>query len=398
MKVANSIVRNKKLRIIQFGVYPKDINVIKGGIEASVYGLSNNLATRANIQVKVIGYPDTSLNHIQRCDLTDHLEVVFLPNRYKYQFLSFLSVVLIVREITNFKPTISHLHGTTFLILLLSLYLRITGKKFVTTIHGISKTEYQKSFQRSRNFIFNLKKYFFGFIEILVINITNNITVGTDYVRKWVLNNRAIYLRQLITIPQGVEVYYYTIDSKYKKNTLLSIGSISERKGYEHSIQAVKLIIDIIPQIQYYIVGFKSDSIYLNRLIKLVQDLSLSENVFIITDATNDQTVNYLQKSDIFVLHSHEESQGIVLCEAMAAGKPIVATNVGGIPYIVEHNINGLLCDYGDIDSFSKNIIHLLQNEELKNRIIENNRTKAILYRWSTITNSVLSFYNSLLN
>ena len=99
--------------------------------------------------------------------------------------------------------------------------------------------------------------------------------------------------------------------------------------------------------------------------------------------------------ADIFVLHSEEESQGIVFAEAMAVGLPIVATNVGGVPDVVKKGRNGLLSNYSDVDAFANDIVLLLQNETLKAQMSLHNKADASNYNWSVITNRILKIYKA---
>ena len=102
------------------------------------------------------------------------------------------------------------------------------------------------------------------------------------------------------------------------------------------------------------------------------------------------------EKGQIFALHSQEESQGIVFAEAMAVGLPVVATNVGGVPYVVKNNECGLLSDYSDVEDFAKNLISMLSDKDLYSRISQYNKTEAINYKWSTISDKIIDLYKKL--
>jgi glycosyltransferase involved in cell wall biosynthesis len=101
-----------------------------------------------------------------------------------------------------------------------------------------------------------------------------------------------------------------------------------------------------------------------------------------------------METCDIFVFHSLEESQGIAICEAMAAGKPVVATNVGGIPCVVKEDVNGKLSAFGDVESFAENIKTLLVDNELRNAMGTTNQKQAQKYAWDKIADEVLKIYN----
>ncbi|MDR1583161.1 MAG: glycosyltransferase family 4 protein, partial [Prevotellaceae bacterium] len=108
-----------------------------------------------------------------------------------------------------------------------------------------------------------------------------------------------------------------------------------------------------------------------------------------------DQILSLFENANVFLLHSLEESQGIVFCEAMAAGKPIVATNAGGIPYVVQNNINGKLSNIGDVHAFAENVKAILRDHILRNNISLRNRTIAMQYSWEKISTEIKKLYDN---
>jgi len=127
-----------------------------------------------------------------------------------------------------------------------------------------------------------------------------------------------------------------------------------------------------------------------------ISQLDLESNISLFPNASSMEILDFFRNSEIFILHSEEESQGIVFCEAMAVGMPIVATNSGGIPWIIENGTNGLLSDYGDIDTFADNIILLMKDETIRNNITNNNRLESNKYQWSNIAKEILDVYTMI--
>ena len=116
-------------------------------------------------------------------------------------------------------------------------------------------------------------------------------------------------------------------------------------------------------------------------------DIQLETNV-----SQKDLFVAY-QGAKLFVLHSQEESQGIVFAEAMATGLPVVATNVGGIPYVVENGKTGLLCKYGDSQSMAELTIRLFSNRTLWESASRFARDTSLLYSWDKIAMQICALY-----
>jgi glycosyltransferase involved in cell wall biosynthesis len=100
---------------------------------------------------------------------------------------------------------------------------------------------------------------------------------------------------------------------------------------------------------------------------------------------------------DVFVLCSKSETFPLALIEAMALKKPVVATNVGGIPEIVDHSVNGLLCPSGDETCLSTSIARLLTNEETAREIADMAYQKVeSTFALRAMTDKVLDVYYGL--
>lgn len=107
-----------------------------------------------------------------------------------------------------------------------------------------------------------------------------------------------------------------------------------------------------------------------SKVEKLIDRYRLRNN-FLITGWT-DEVPKYVALFDVGILTSKWEGFGLVLAEYMAANKPIVAFNSGGIPDVVRNNYNGLLIDYGDIDRFCHAIIEIKNNDKLRKYLVNN--------------------------
>ena len=103
-----------------------------------------------------------------------------------------------------------------------------------------------------------------------------------------------------------------------------------------------------------------------------------------------------LTKSDVLVLPSREEGFGLVLLEAMALGTPVVATNVGGIPEIVEDRVSGILVEKDNPEQLASAISKVLEDEELRKAITENGREKAKRFTWEKMGNEIDRLYEDI--
>ena len=140
---------------------------------------------------------------------------------------------------------------------------------------------------------------------------------------------------------------------------LITICRLFPEKGPAAIIEAVARLRDELPAIQLLIIGADVPGCnYSEDLRRLAADLGVSDNVRLL--GRRDDIEELLAAADVFVMPSHDEPFGLVFCEAMAMGKPVVALDDGGTVEIVEHGRTGLLSAYGDLDALTANLRALL--------------------------------------
>ena len=164
----------------------------------------------------------------------------------------------------------------------------------------------------------------------------------------------------------------YEIRQRYGlKEDQLIIGTVANlfpRKGYEYLLEALVEVKEAIPNISCFIVGEGAMS-YQKKLVQLVEKLGLISNVIFAGFQKNvNQFVNVF---DVFVLPSIMEGFGIVLLEAMALRKAIVACRVGGIPEVITDGVTGILVPPKDSNALAKAIVGLITDDKAKQRFGE---------------------------
>jgi glycogen(starch) synthase len=109
-----------------------------------------------------------------------------------------------------------------------------------------------------------------------------------------------------------------------------------------------------------------------------------------LTDVPHHCIVQYLRESDLFVLPSRLEPFGIVLVEAGAAGLPVVASRVGGIPELLRHEHNALLVEPGDPSSLAEAMTKLLSDAVLADRLAATWHREAMGFTWEKTADGFL--------
>ncbi len=128
-------------------------------------------------------------------------------------------------------------------------------------------------------------------------------------------------------------------------------------------------------------------------LRNLAKDLGLTNNVSFLGRLTREQVGELYSDADLFINTSRIDNMPNSLLESMASGVPIVTTNAGGIPWIVEHEKTALLCPVDDIEIIAKNIERLILDDSLRATLTENGLKNVEAYSWPQVKSQWLSLY-----
>src|SRR5690606_29941707 len=110
----------------------------------------------------------------------------------------------------------------------------------------------------------------------------------------------------------------------------------------------------------------------------------------------SQELVDAYHAADLFILPSIHEPFGIVILEAWSAGLPVLASRVGGVPYFVEHEIDGFLIAPDDVDAFVAAAANLLNNPALgKSLAAAGNQKARQEYGWDKVTDRLIAVYDA---
>jgi len=137
-----------------------------------------------------------------------------------------------------------------------------------------------------------------------------------------------------------------------------TVANLFPRKGYEYLLRAVHLAAPDVPTVGCLIVG-EGDPAYRAGLESLTRELGVAGRV--VFAGFQSDVYPYLAAMDLFVLPSVMEGFGIALLEAMAMGRPVVATKVGGVPEVVEDGVTGVLVPPADPAGLARAIVRLAE-------------------------------------
>lgn len=169
---------------------------------------------------------------------------------------------------------------------------------------------------------------------------------------------------------------------------LLSVGELIQRKNHESMIKALTTIPD---QVCYVIAGDGELWDYLNQL---VSTLGLEKRVFLL--GYRRDIKNLCNSCDVFVLPSYQEGLSVALMEAMACGKPVIASEIRGNTDLIDNNIGGILVKANDISGYAKAINRLFDNTTLQKQYGEYNMKKVRDFSLDNVENQIISVFKMI--
>ena len=379
------------MRIIQIGPYPLSRDCIQGGVEASVFGLAQEQARTS--EVHAFDFPRIGGKDCVEQD--GKVIVRRFCNTGKRQVSTFRHVKAMAEEIGALNPDICHLHGTGWFPWLIFRRLKRMGLKVVVTVHGLLLVEKRNLLKKGITPKRVLQYCYQGMVEKRFLSHLSSAIVDTQYVKEMV--NRYPIRRKptMHVIPQGIDESFYCIKCSEDSKMVLSVGAIGERKGHLLLLNAFERAVDEGIEAQLVIAGTVAEAQYLERLQKAIAQSRCRDRISLLIDLTDKDLKQLYGKAHLFALHSEEESQGIVFAEAMATGMPVVATKVGGVPYVVADGVTGLLSDYGDINAFAENIKRLMLDSQLWHNMSDASKESAETYHWTSIKDRIMALYGS---
>jgi D-inositol-3-phosphate glycosyltransferase len=218
---------------------------------------------------------------------------------------------------------------------------------------------------------------------------------------------------KLVVIPPGVDVsHFYPIPADEAKlyvglkpddRMVLFVGRIEPLKGLDTLIQAMSsLRLPEKQRVHLAIIGGdpaaspREMSAEMARLQKLCDDLSVGQTVVFLGKRDQDRLPYYYSAAELLVMPSHYESFGMVALEAMACGTPVIASEVGGLAYLVRDGETGFTIPDQEPDALCEKSSWLLNDPDLHRAMSERAVEYAQDYAWEKIANQILGVYEGL--
>lgn len=255
----------------------------------------------------------------------------------------------------SLRPDILHTHGGTAGFYGRTAALFVPGIRTVHTYHGIHYLNFQRGFRR----------WVYTCVDRMLLRWTTGIicVARSDFEAGL---KAGVVRRDASVITNGIDVEEFRphARTKVRNKRVGTIGRLHVQKGQKYLILAMRKVLDREPAATLTIVG---DGELLEPLRAQAAELGMAERIEFAGARTD--TAEQFASMHVFVLPSLWEGFPLVILEAMAAGKPIVATRVNGVTEILEDGVDAILVPPRDVDRLAEGILSLLLSDELADRL-----------------------------
>jgi glycosyltransferase involved in cell wall biosynthesis len=320
-------------------------------------------------RLKISGFENTVICHSEICEELNKLSIKTFKiemNReitFKDDLFSFIKILKVLK---SYKPDICYLHSSKAGALgRIACFL--TRTKCVYNPHGWS-------FAMQTGYI---NRLFYIFIEKSLSLLCSRIILISEAELSIAKNYKIAPLWKLTTIYNGIDIDKFSDAVAIDRKTILNsdekdivigmVGRLTEQKDPLIFIKISAEILKVIKNAKFVLVG---DGNLRHKALNLAKELGVSDKLVFTGWVKNPES--YIKAFDIAVLTSRWEGFGLVLAEYMAAGKPIVASNIDGIPYVITDKFDGLLATPGDVNDFVTKILSIINDRKLSDKLAQN--------------------------
>jgi glycosyltransferase involved in cell wall biosynthesis len=276
-----------------------------------------------------------------------------------------------LRYLLAYRPSIIHTH-LEFSHTLGGIYGRLVGAGPIATIHTFALGRASREKKRLGLMWFSLRAAHIKVVAPSRAGMAHAVTVGR------------IPAERMVVLHNGVDLEAFKPDASLRAPVreelgipfgsplLITVAILRSGKGTDDLVSAMPEILDSIPDAMALIVGDGDQRVALERL---AGEAGVAERV--VFTGSRDDVGALLAASDVFVLPTHVDLLPTVVAEAMAAGLPVVASDVGGLGDMVEDDVTGILYPAGDIEALTRACVGLLADPRRRDTLGRSGRLVA---------------------
>lgn len=378
-------------------------HLYRGGVERRINETTRRLACEAEITV----YSGTKagFNAPMIVDGVNRVPLLSTDRVYPLDNWTFNRAV----ASAQIQADVYEVHNDNGYGLLKSFSRQRVRRPLVHTIHGVLADEYEQAKQNGyasfRGWVANRFMQRLARLEGQTAQKADVIVTISRYSLEKMQKHYGVDPSKVRVVPNGVDPEKYRLTenpAELKKSfglgeapVVLFVGSLIPRKGIGFLVEAAKQIVKTHADVKFVIVG---DGPMKTRLTNDLASASLASNFVLKSGLSDEELIQMYVCSDVFVLPSIQEGQGIVLLEASASGKPVAAFDIGGVNEAVVNGETGLLVNRGNVGELADAVNKLLGDSALRERMGNaGRRFVAENFTWDICAQKMLNVYREVL-
>ncbi|MBC7237407.1 MAG: glycosyltransferase family 4 protein [Chloroflexi bacterium] len=365
------------IRLAMLTFYPADPAYIPGGIRMVAYNLVNALRAFPDLELHVFHcHSDIDRDRIV-CDERLTVHYLALPRRRLVPNLV-SGVRRLVRALRALKPNLVHAHAAHF-----AYAGKMAGYPTVYTIHGILPYE-REIYNRT---LFDRLRYgLLDYYERRALQRVDALVAISPYVREaYESLGRLTAARvgsrwhapEWVRIDNPVPDDFFALPDRTEPWRVLYVGSITEVKDLLTLLRAIGRVRDVCFKVRLRLAGRATSDEYARQVRAYVGQSRLEGNVCFLGLLDRQQLLDEYSRAAVVALPSLRENAPMALIEAMASARPVVATAVGGVPYLVREGETGFLVPAQDDEALADRLLALLLDPAQARRMGERGREVA---------------------
>lgn len=356
------------MRVAMLGQYPLDESRIVGGPEGVMVPLLQGLARFSDLDVHVVTCQPKVEERLGQTASGWPLHII--------KRMRLGRITLHIRDRANMKRTLRRIAPDVVHAQGMGLYAAAAADSpypHAVTMHGI----FSREAELARGLSSRLRGFMDSAFERYCVLRAKNLIAISPYVEEE-LARIGGFKGEIFRIENPVADAYFGVNGEGEDGAVLYVGRVIPRKDLLTLLRALVIVRSEMPRVQLRVAGeTESSPAYVEACRQFVEQQALGRAVQFLGSLSRDEMVEEYARCSVLALSSKQETAPVVVAEAMASARAVIATRVCGVPDMVEDGLSGLLVDYGDVDGMADALVRVLRDRELRTRMGRHGRVLA---------------------
>jgi glycosyltransferase involved in cell wall biosynthesis len=381
--------KRTRMEIVMVGDYPLEKEKVDGGVQWVMVNLVDSLAQTCDIVIHVIAPKKEIESDSSFTDGNIHYHFIPKCTPYELAFILNINERRILKKLSEIKPAIVHIQNYEY-----SYLCKRSPCPTILTPHGMPRLEARYRYGTLAKF----RTWLHGALsDWFTLRYTKYLILISEYSRGMV---KISPQTKLFFIPVPIKSDFFHLKNRELRDRLLFVAAdITPRKNPMLLLKALAALRRDFPSISVHLVGYFSNNDFFNSLQRFIRENGIEKNVQFMGPLPVKRVVEEYEECSVYVLTSEWENLPAVVGQAMAPGKAIIATRVGGVEEMIQDGTTGLSIAPGDLNALIHGIEILLKDDALRQRMGKAAREEALKkFSGEVVARKTLEAYRTILN